>query len=361
MNQDKHPEITDEEQELITVEELSQKLELLYKDMEQIRRENLLFEAYLARNRKEIAKEDEVSEDKKGKGKKKDKNVDKKSLLLTNEEKFEIAQQEQDALKKQIDDGRIKSDQILETLRAILEETDMAITEIRKDAFDFQREILVGGENSRTGKIEAEKIIKFFEEKERQKDALIAKYSSKRTNLERQILKTNNQIQKKEEMGDDLKFIDFYQLQIENKKYVKEIDDKNKKLLALKISTNRISQTLKDEKQNLKQELDKGKEYASQMSERKKKISKIDGQIKSVKQITSKLEKQRKVYDKQKEIFEQDNQDDVPQIMKYVQLKSKEQELLYAIQNLERKIEIAELAYKTAKRTLQSSQQFQQK
>lgn len=36
--------------------------------------------------------------------------MDKKSMLLTNEEKFEIAQQEQDALKKQIDDGRIKSD-----------------------------------------------------------------------------------------------------------------------------------------------------------------------------------------------------------------------------------------------------------
>jgi len=50
---------------------------------------------------------------------------------------------------------------MLETLKAILEETDMSITEIRKDAFDFQREILIGGENSRTGKIEAERIIKY--------------------------------------------------------------------------------------------------------------------------------------------------------------------------------------------------------
>ncbi len=49
--------------------------------------------------------------------------------------------------------------------QSILEETDMAITEIRKDAFDFQREILIGGENSRTGKIEAERIIKYREEK----------------------------------------------------------------------------------------------------------------------------------------------------------------------------------------------------
>lgn len=38
-------------------------------------------------------------------------------------------------------------------------------------------------------------------------------------------------------MGDDLKFIDFHQLQIENKVYVKEIDEKNKKLLLLKIAT----------------------------------------------------------------------------------------------------------------------------
>jgi hypothetical protein len=113
----------------------------------------------------------------------------------------------------------------------------MAITEIRKDAFDFQREILIGGENSRTGKIEAEKIEKYREEKLKQKDAAINKFKGKKQSLINQILKTENQIKKKEEMGDDLKFIDFHQLQIENKKYVKEIDDKNAKLLELKLAT----------------------------------------------------------------------------------------------------------------------------
>lgn len=113
----------------------------------------------------------------------------------------------------------------------------MAITEIRKDAFDFQREILIGGENSRTGKIEAERIIKYREEKLRQKDALIQKNQAKKATYETQIFKTESQIKKKEEMGDDLKFIDFHQLQIENKKYVKDIDQKNKDLLELKITT----------------------------------------------------------------------------------------------------------------------------
>lgn len=58
-------------------------------------------------------------------------------MELTKAEKYEIAQFESDALKKNIDEGRIKSDSILETLRAILEETDMSITAIRKDAFEF--------------------------------------------------------------------------------------------------------------------------------------------------------------------------------------------------------------------------------
>ncbi len=38
-------------------------------------------------------------------------------MMLSNEEKYDIAQFESDSLKKNIDEGRIKSDSILETLR----------------------------------------------------------------------------------------------------------------------------------------------------------------------------------------------------------------------------------------------------
>ena len=114
-----------------------------------MRRENYLFESYFMRLEKEFAKNEE--DDRKKKDKKKEEK--KINLHLTPEEKYEIAQQEAEALKETIEKGRIKSDAILETLRAILEETDMAIAEIRKDAYDFQREILMGGENSRTGNI----------------------------------------------------------------------------------------------------------------------------------------------------------------------------------------------------------------
>lgn len=73
----------------------------------------------------------------------------------------------------------------------------MAIAEIRKDAYDFQREILMGGENSRTGNIEAERIERYFEEKDRQKKALIEKYKNKKSSLATKIAKTANLITKK--------------------------------------------------------------------------------------------------------------------------------------------------------------------
>lgn len=62
---------------------------------------------------------------------------------------------------------------------------------------------------------------------------------------------------KKQELGDDLKFIDFHQLQIENKKYVSEIDDKNTKLLHLKIATGKITAKLREKKNLLKQGMEK--------------------------------------------------------------------------------------------------------
>ena len=56
-------------------------------------------------------------------------------------------------------------------------------------------------------------------------------------------------------MGDDLKFIDFHQLQIENKKHVKDIDERNKKLLSLKLNSGKTVQTLNQYKKKLQDAL----------------------------------------------------------------------------------------------------------
>lgn len=186
---------------------------------------------------------------------------------LSAEQKFEIANGELDSLRKNIEEGREKSEHLLEKLKAILEGTDINISEIRKEAFDFGR-FLSQSENGKTGKYDADKLVKYMEDKFRQKEALIAKLQLKNVSLKSQIMKADQQIKHKEEMGDDLKFIDFHQLQIENKKHVKDIDERNKKLVQLKHTKGKTEATLNKLKSELaksdvtaadKEEIDKMK------------------------------------------------------------------------------------------------------
>ena len=128
---------------------------------EQYKRENQLFESYLLRKQKEnLWSEQEIAEKEK---KMKQKYADKKPTLSA-DQKYEIASTELDTLKLNIEEGRDKSETLLERLKAILEGTDLSIAEIRKEAFDFGR-FLSAAENCRVGKYDAEKLTKYMYDK----------------------------------------------------------------------------------------------------------------------------------------------------------------------------------------------------
>lgn len=255
--------------EEMSLEELSQKLEGLEKDNEQLRRENQLFESYIKRKQHEM---EQRGEDYSGYRGKKGRGKNQREIWdLTPDQKYDIANQELETLKTNIEEGREKSEELLERLKAILEGTDLNIAEIRKEAFDFGR-FLSSSENGRTGKYDADKLTKYMEDKFRQKEALMDKLQLKNISLKNQILKAESSIKHKEEMGDDLKFIDFHQLQIENKKHVKDIDERNQKLLALKLTTGKTMQKLNQLKQKLNAELAEEKKKKDEIGEIKRKM-----------------------------------------------------------------------------------------
>jgi len=192
---------------------------------------------------KDERKFDDETEEVQRKTTKKQRKAADRVMKLTSEHKYDIANKELETLKVNIEEGREKSETLLERLKAILEGTDLSIAEIRKEAFDFGR-FLSAAENGRTGKYDAEKLMKYMDDKFKSKEALIDKLQLKNVSLKTQILKADTQIKHKEEMGDDLKFIDFHQLQIENKKHVKDIDERNKRLLGLKLNSGKTVQTL---------------------------------------------------------------------------------------------------------------------
>lgn len=175
--------------ESLSVDELVQRLEAMEKNNEQIKRENQLFESYILRRTKEGGRneEDMANKYKAVKQRYGDK------MILSAEQKYVIASAELTTLKHNIDEGRTKSETLLERLKAILEGTDISIAEIRKEAFDFGR-FLSSAENGRIGKYDAEKLTKYIFDKALQKEAQIEKLTQKNVTLKVAILKAEAQI-----------------------------------------------------------------------------------------------------------------------------------------------------------------------
>ena len=206
------------------IEKLSEDLEQVYKELELVQKENFLFDLYFNR-----------LTDKKGEHLPEPVLSDDNFVPLTLEEKYEIAMEEESNLKAQINAGKEEAESTIESLKAVIEEIDITIKEIRKEALEFQKEMLENPEHVTNGKIDAGKVVRFREAQMDDKIMRVEKLGLKRATLEAKLLKIEAALKKKEVTGDELKFIDFHQLQIENKKYLKDLEDKNTKLLELKL------------------------------------------------------------------------------------------------------------------------------
>jgi chromosome segregation ATPase len=165
-------------------------------------RENELFESHLQRTIPTVAPDDDDIGGARG-GRKKQAPVKKtQHLLLTTEQKYDIATQEMEEVRDEIERMKSNSEKLLDSLRAQMEECDVRIAEIKKDAYEFKRDIVTGAENFRTGKTVAEKAVRYMEEKLRAKGAMAEKLRLKNMTLKTQIQKMEGQLQQKEDMGE---------------------------------------------------------------------------------------------------------------------------------------------------------------
>ncbi len=149
-------------------------------------------------------------------------------------------------------------------------------------------------------------------------------------------------------MGDDLKFIDFHQLQIENKKFVKDIDEKNKQLVQLKLQSGTTIQTLNKLKKELLEEQIKLQDYDKEGKVKTESLIKQQANIvkstSAVAKITQKVKKLNTLKATQGK--------DVENAKEFVKKKNDNLFLLKTKKDVERQIEIAELEAKKAKKIL---------
>jgi hypothetical protein len=311
-------------------------VEALKMEITNLRLENSVLLNFNEKKTAELGAEDDE--------KKKKKNKKNTVTVLTSDQKYEIANVVHEDLLAEIETNKKNSEKMIDTLRAVLEETEIRIGELKRDAYEFKRDVVVGAENARTGKIMAEKVVRYFEDKFKQADAIIEKLRLKNSTLKSQINKIEAVLMQKEEVGDVLHYIDFHQLQIENKQYVAKIEERNEELLTVKLSTTKTIQALNEYKRRLNKELEDAEALRNDISSKDTQLSKLQAENKKV---TREMGTERRQMDKLRMQIEEAAE--MPDVGDYILQKREQQALQEAHKNWGKKVEIMEMAAKRSR------------
>lgn len=308
----------------------------LFQELNQIRLENSVIQKFIEKKTVELG----VDEDDKKKKKIK-KNYASK---LTIDQKYDIANIIHDEIHAETASSRKNSEKMIDTLRAVLEETEIRIGELKRDAYEFKRDVVVGAENSRTGNVMAERVTRYFEDKLKQVDVVLEKLRLKNSTLKSQINKIEHQLSQKEEIGDVLHYIDFHQLQIENKQYVGKIDERNEELLTVKLSTSKTITALTECKRKLTEKLEESSWLEKELVSKQATLKKLELEGARVEK-ESRLEAHKKSRLRQalEEISE------MPDVEDYIEQKRQMYDLDTKLKTWIKKVEIIEMAAKKAR------------
>jgi len=276
-------------------------------------------------------------------------NLDR-SLKLSAEQKCDIAQREIEELREDIEKDKEESEKTLDHFKAIMEETDMRLSEMKKESYEFERDILKGSVNHRTSKVIAEKCLRYFDDKLRARDTLIEKLRLKNSTLKVQKKKLMLQLKQKEEMGEVLHEVDFNQLKIENQQYLEKIDERNQDLLRLKFMSTNTLQVQNSYKKKLTTMTKESERLQSEISMREELQTRIQSETEVVEVERAKAEMINKKLRRQLATFR------VPDVMEYVMEKSDLYDIQKKVKSWERKVDIAEMALKTHRNTWKQMQ-----
>ncbi|XP_041375443.1 coiled-coil domain-containing protein 113-like [Gigantopelta aegis] len=266
-------------------------------------------------------------------------------LKLTAEQKCDIAQREIEELRDEIERLNEESEKVLDTYKAIMEEADLRLAEIKKESYEFDRDIVKGAVNQRTAKVIAEKVIRYFEDRLRARDTLIEKLRLKNSTLKVQKKKLHLQLKQKEEMGEVLHEVDFNQLKIENQQYLEKIDERNQDLLRLKLMAGNTLQVLNIYKKKLHTLTMESERLDTEITSRNELLKRIDSETKTVEVERAKAESINRKLRQELADYR------VPDVMQYVQEKADLYEIKKKVKSWERKVEIADMALKTHRKT----------
>ena len=267
---------------------------------------------------------------------------EKKISVLDIGKKYDVVHSELQNAHTKWETFEKRKDERTDELLAQNQEVISHIKDIKMEVYELNRKIDSQSEN-KNGKISYDVFKKFFEDKFKKLENMIKKYKDQIESLNKQIVVATKKIEKKDS-NNELQFIDFHQLQIENKKYVKEVDEKNKMLLKLKMTIGKITQDKNNYKNKLTNELQRSMDNRKEIKRNREDKEKL--KLMNIKQ--NKISEER---DQETNMLHNKLTKGAKLVTNHhVREKNIEKELINILDNLNKKLEIEKIKTKQVKR-----------
>ncbi|XP_065187241.1 coiled-coil domain-containing protein 113-like [Sycon ciliatum] len=262
-------------------------------------------------------------------------------LRLTMEQKVDIVEKEVECAKRELAFARRDFEGQTELQLARSEDAKICLDELRKMEFDFQRDVIENGKNQFTGQIMSEKVVRYFEDKLRKRNTLIAKLQLNLTSMRQQKMKVDVQLQQKEDSGESMKAVDFEKLQIQNRDYQEQINQSVQQILKLKVVAASTVQNLQASRNDLSKVMKEADALKGSISQREEMLRKIDKELETTTRECEEAKFENLRLKKLKDDYK------VPPVMDYIQTTADLYSLKKKICQWQRKIDISEMAIKT--------------
>ncbi|XP_071065246.1 cilia- and flagella-associated protein 263 isoform X4 [Dasypus novemcinctus] len=259
---------------------------------------------------------------------------------LTVDQKCELVQKELEDTKDELRHMRANAERDLQHHEAIIEEAEIRWAEVKKAVYDFEKDILKTISKKKGSILATQKVLKYIEDMNRQRDSTKDKLRLKNVSLKVQRRKLLLQLRQKEEVGEALHDVDFQQLKIENAQFLDTIEAKNQELIQLKLASGNTLQILNAYKSKLHQAMDMSTSLDRELLLRNELLEKIERETLQAEEDRAKAEALNKKFRRQLAEFR------APQVMVYVREKILNAELEKTIKTWERKVEIAQMSLK---------------
>ncbi|NXL38027.1 CC113 protein, partial [Glaucidium brasilianum] len=263
---------------------------------------------------------------------------------LTVEQKCELVEWELAEVKDEIQRMKEDSEQTLQNLEAVIEEADIWWADIKKAISDFEKDVM-STISSKKGSITAsKKVLRYLEEKNRQRDLLREKLLAENCLLKDYKKKLQQQLRQKDQTGETISEVQVQQLKVQNALYQEKIKEKNERLVQLKLTSQKTTQLLNFYKRKLPDAMETSTSLMKDISQRKELLKKIRREAALVEEQRAKAESVNRQLRKKLSLYS------VPSVLSYVQKKMAVTDLENRIKIWQRKVAVAEMTLRNYRR-----------